>query len=188
MTYNIDFYNSDNNITWTQQLFDTDYKNVSTYFYTRQSVSLIKATLCPVRTDSGKNFAIDFFLPTTINHAMKVQNTVRKIFAILGSLLLDAITFPIRLLRGPFRMATNKKQSNHHLYQYLSMNGADKKLFESNHIRVRIHFPAGTGELMTKEINVNFIDLPIHKDSDHFLERLWPKKRKSSKNEEIILN
>ena len=40
-----------------------------------------------------ENFAKDFFLPTTLNHAVKVQNIVLKVFAILASLVLDTVTF-----------------------------------------------------------------------------------------------
>lgn len=60
-------------------------------------VDLLPALLIPVRTNTLKNFSADFFLPTTIHHATRVKGIVGQIFAILGGLLLDTLTFPIRL-------------------------------------------------------------------------------------------
>lgn len=60
-------------------------------------VDLFPALLIPVRTNTLKNFSADFFLPTTIHRATRVKGVVSQIFAILGGLLLDSLTFPIRL-------------------------------------------------------------------------------------------
>jgi len=60
-------------------------------------VDLLPALLIPVRTNTLKNFSADFFLPTTIHRATRVKGIVGQIFAILGGLLLDTLTFPIRL-------------------------------------------------------------------------------------------
>lgn len=60
-------------------------------------VDLLPALLIPVRTNTLKNFSADFFLPTTIHRATRVKGIVGQIFAILGGLFLDTLTFPIRL-------------------------------------------------------------------------------------------
>lgn len=60
-------------------------------------VSLLPALLMPVRTNAWKNFSQDFFFPTTVHHATRIKGVVSQIFAILGTLLLDIFTLPIRL-------------------------------------------------------------------------------------------
>lgn len=66
-------------------------------FMSCKVVNLLPALLIPVRTNAWKNFSQDFFFPTTVHHATRIKGVVRQIFAILGALLLDIFTLPIRL-------------------------------------------------------------------------------------------
>lgn len=187
MPFNIKVSSLGNNAVWEKQLTRDEYQKVKDYAKGKDTVSIVPATFKPVRTNNWKNFSKDFFLPTTINHAVKVQHTVRKIFAILASLILDVLTFPVRLLTVIPRVISNAKQSENPLQTYLIAEGVDKKLLEADHVRVRlewektsqfpIHFwTTNDGVEHSKhgqenhwlEKNVNFIELPMYEGSGYF--------------------
>jgi len=183
----IKVYNPNNRTMWDRNLSNEEFKQVEEYCKSRNSVGIISATFKPVRTNNMKDFAKDFFLPTTINRAIKVQNTVGRIFAILFSLVLDTITFPIRLLTCIPRVISNSKQGEHPLFKYLKDQMVDKKLIESDHVLVqlgwktknefnyteirddegkvqRTYNPVKKCEIM----NVNFIETPTHSHSYYY--------------------
>ncbi len=83
--------NPNNHVVWEKNLTRDEAQNVRAYCEGRDYIQLYLATLYPVRTGNLKNFSEDFFLPTVINHARKVQDTVDKIFAILGALILEPV-------------------------------------------------------------------------------------------------
>ncbi len=186
MPFSIKISNSDNNSAWEKQLTSSEYQQVEDYVKGKNAVSIIPATFKPVRTNNLKNFSKDFFLPTTVNHAIKVQNMVGKIFAILASLVLDVLTFPIRLLTVIPRVISNAKQEENQLRKYLIIEGVDKKLLESDHVKVRLEWEE-TSQSPTsfwttndgvqhskhsqenhwREKNVNFIEVPRYDGSDH---------------------
>jgi len=63
-------------------------------------VGFFAAAAKPLRTESIKNFAKDFFFPTLVNHALKINNIVKKIFVSLLAIMFDLVTFPCRLFVG----------------------------------------------------------------------------------------
>jgi len=75
-----------------------------------QVTPILLQTLIPTRTNNLRNFAQDLFLPTFVNHALKLQNVVAKIFVILSALILDMLTFPIRLLTCMPKVLSNACQ------------------------------------------------------------------------------
>lgn len=180
----INISNLDNTLSWEKQLSEgPEYEKVKTFVNdkSRSSVGIIKATLTPIRTNNLKNFSKDFFLPTTINHAIKVQKAASKPFAILASLILDVLTFPIRFLTCIPRIISNAKQEEHLLHKYLIKEGADKTLLESGHARVELglesisQFPTSTWTADDDSIHskysieekvstkmVNFIEVPMY--------------------------
>jgi len=187
MTFNIKVSSLDNNIFWEKQLTSDEYQQVKDYVKGKDTVSIIPATFKPVRTNNLKDFSKDFFLPTTINHAIKVQHVVGKIFAILASLVLDVATFPIRLLTVIPRVISNAKKEESQLHKYLITEGVDKKLLESDHVRVQLewekisrcftaHWTTQDGvqhsshsqEEHWKEEMVNFIEVPTYEGSGDF--------------------
>jgi len=87
-------------------------------------IALLPALLIPVRTNTLKSFTVDFFLPTTYNHAIRVNGKVRKIFAILGALLLDTLTLSIRFLTCLPRYLYNSSRINP-LYKGLQIGFAN---------------------------------------------------------------
>lgn len=153
--------NLENNIVWQKQLSDKEYNRVSGCTRSEYTVAVIPATLKPVRTNNLKNFSKDFFLPTTINHAIKAHHIAGKFFAILAALALDGITLPIRFLTCIPRIRSNAGKEEHPLHKYLINQHVDKKLLESDHVRVKLGWKSNW-----LEHNVNFIEVPIYKGSD----------------------
>lgn len=113
--------------------------------------SLWKATIIPLRTDNWKDFAIDLFLPTFINHAIKVDNIALKIIASLFAIALDIITFIPRLVASPFRAIYNNKHKSEHPLEGLLK---DKPKFTQ---------AAKSGVL---KIQVKFENVAIQEDED----------------------
>jgi hypothetical protein len=114
-----------------------------------------------------------------------VQHVVGKVFAILGSLILDTLAFPIRLLTCIPRIISNARQEENALKKYLSREGVDAKLLESDHVKVRLewektsqyptsHWTTNDGVKHSKhsqeqhwsEESVNFIELPTYPGYD----------------------
>ena len=183
MPFCIKVSNLDNNYKWEKQLTSDEYQQVKHYNKGKSTVSIIPATFKPVRTNNLKNFSKDFFLPTTVNHAIKVQNTVGKIFAVLAALILDALTFPIRFLTCIPRVILNAIQQDNLLQKYLMAEGVDKKLLKSGHVRVRweweqmsqsfwttkdeVQYAKHSPENHWSEKNINFIEVPTYKGWDY---------------------
>ncbi len=177
--------NPQNNLSWEKQLSNEELAQVRDIAKGQPTINIFPATLKPVRTDNWENFSKDFFLPTLVNHAIKVQHAVGKIFAILGALILDLITFPIRLITCIPRVLNNSKKSENPLYQYLQANGVDRNISESDHVTVKLGWES-TSQYPTSQWTtrdgvfhqkhsqeqhwykkpVNFIELPTYEGSD----------------------
>lgn len=181
----IDISNAEGTLVWGKELSGEEYEEVREYVNTgRNSVSLISALWKPVRTNNLKNFAKDFVLPTMINRALRVENIACKIFAILAALVLDVCTLPIRCVTFIPRIIVNKKQGENGLRQYLIDENVDDQLLISDHVRVKLEWEdrkliskklekgarirkTFRKEKHWREINVNFIELPWHEDSNY---------------------
>jgi hypothetical protein len=185
MPYSLTISNLENTTSWEKQLTPEEFQQVKSYAVGLGVVS-VPATLKPVRTNNLQNFAKDFFLPTLINHALKVEHTVGKIFAILGALILDSLTFPIRLLTCIPRVISNAHQEQNPLKKYLIDENVDPKLLESDYVRVRLEWEKTSQsptsywttedgvqhskhsqEKHWQEKNVNFIEVPIYTNYDY---------------------
>jgi len=186
MSNYIKISNLDNNTVWEKQLTSEEFQTVKDYVKGKHTVAIIPAIFKPLRTNNLKNFSKDFFLPTLVNHAIKVQCTVVKIFAILTALVLDVLTFPLRLIIVIPRAISNAIQEENPLRKYLISEGVDEQLLASDHVLVKLGW-VRTSQFATSEYtdengtihkkyrqeqhwseeNVNFIELPIYEDSDH---------------------
>lgn len=173
ISYTIKISNLGNNTTWETSLDDSEfYSLMEDSDVKRNLIDIIPASFIPIRTDTLINFTKDFFLPTTVNHAIKVQHTVGKVFAILASLVLDLLTFPLRLVTCIPRAIENARREEHPLHKYLIDQAVDPKLLEAGYVRtkftIKTHYQV-QGHLVEKEewgsYNVNFIELPIY---DHY--------------------
>lgn len=186
MPYNIKISNLDNNTLWEKQLTAEEFPKVKSHIRGLKAVSILPASLMPVRTNNFHNFSKDFFLPTFVNHAIKVQHTVGKIFAVLGALILDTLTFPIRLLTCLPRTISNARKEQNPLKKYLINERIAPKLLKSDHVKVRLEwettsqFPTSSwttrdGVQHSKhsqdkhwsEQNINFIEVPTYSGYDY---------------------
>lgn len=120
------------------ELTAEDFNKVASYCnLSGKPVSLLCATLYPVRTNNLNNFSKDFFLPTLINHALKVESTAFKALAIIGAVFLDLITFPIRLLTFIPTLIVNALKPESSLHRYLRETGWDK-IIERDSVEVSL--------------------------------------------------
>lgn len=186
MPNSIKIYNLENNASWEKQLSDAECTEVQGYIKGgKGTVGIIPATFKPVRTNNLNNFAKDFFLPTTVNHAIKVQNTIGKIFAILAALVFDMITFPVRLVTCIPRVNENAGTELSLFRNYLLSEGVDAKLLESDHVKVRLDWEIPTTMIINRDgrrhikntidkhwrvTNINFIEVPAYEGSCDFSE------------------
>jgi hypothetical protein len=78
---------------------------------------LWKQTIVPIRTDE----ASDLFLPTLMNYALKTKDCANNVFIVMGALVWDLCTLPIRLITYLPRLAYNatRTSENHPLIPYL---------------------------------------------------------------------
>lgn len=141
MPYLIAVNNLENGTKWQNPLSEEEYLQLRKgIFKGKNVVALIPATLFPVRSNNAKNFFKDFFLPTTLQHALKVKNLAEKIFAFIFSLILDLATLPIRIVTSVPRIIFNYFQPETLLYGYLMGQRVDKKLIEADTLSVRLEW------------------------------------------------
>lgn len=107
----------------------------------------MRAALVPVRTD--RNLPKDLFLPTVVNHAMKIDNVAARIFAVIGALVFDIITLPVRIMTAPFRAALSKKKENGELYKYLIDKGVDKKILNADEVQLKLDWTGNAKNTLT---------------------------------------
>lgn len=153
----LQIYNLDTKRQSFQFLTQENYEKVMGMLKSAQTVGILGATLRPVRTNTLKNFAKDFFLPTTVNQALRVKPLARRVFAILGALVLDTLTFPVRLLTCIPTILTNTKPEDHPFYQYLKTDPAAQHVLHAEHVRVLWQFDGKDEGLM-----LNFFKQPIY--------------------------
>lgn len=103
-----------------------------------KTINPFLATLIPVRTHNWKSFSKDLFLPTLINHAIKVNDAAGKIFAIIGAIILDLLTLPVRLVMASIRVFSSNKKENHDLYKFLKDKGVSKEILDTAKVRLNL--------------------------------------------------
>jgi hypothetical protein len=141
-----------------------------------RKISLFTATLITVRTNTLCNFINDFFLPTVVNHAIKIDNQITKYFAIVIALTLDIITFPIRCVTLIPRITINAYQQAPPLRQSLISAGINQQFLSKPHIRLNLSAFTPTSLkscpddpnnskpfYFGKQMRINFIEVPSYK-------------------------
>ncbi len=127
----------DNNVKWSKDLSDQEFKRVKKYQLGCENVSIFSAALRVVRSETFINFGKDFFLPTTVNQALRVQNLVGKIFATLAAIVFDVITFPIRIVNSLIALGSNKEEDG--LLVYLKeQSDVDERLTTCSSVIVKL--------------------------------------------------
>lgn len=93
---NKELYRQD--LAWDNDIHDfcAKYKSVPT-------VSLLAASFWVVRLDNLEDFATDLFLPTFINHALRIKNVAARIVMSVLAIIWDLLTLIPRILTLPWR-------------------------------------------------------------------------------------
>ena len=167
MGYFLKVQNLSNGSSWETTLHQSEFPQIQSHIrdgiFKRRPVVLLTSWLLPIRTNNGKNFAKDFFLPTLINQALRVEDSAARIFAILGAILIDVVTFPIRVLTAIPRIVYNGLQKPHPLATYLRDNGVDEQILETGHVYVEYGLEGPTS--LSGFQHVNLIAVPLYKGS-----------------------
>ena len=123
-------------VQWDKQFTEEDgaartaYRQFSHFVGGCAVISAQRALLYPVRTNSLKSFAKDFFLPTVMNHTIcdlkKIKSTIEKVIKIIKDFFLDVITLPIRVLTCIPRMVINSNKEETPLLVYLKQQDGEE--------------------------------------------------------------
>jgi hypothetical protein len=140
-----------------------------------RTISIFTATLITVRTNNYCNFIKDFFLPTVVNHAIKIDNQVAIYFAILIASFFDIITFPVRCITLIPRVIVNAHQSAHSLRGFLVAAGINHQFLNKPNITLNLtafFTPSlkssndtsnnSTKFYCGKQMRINFIEVPLY--------------------------
>ncbi len=126
-----------------------------------------KFTFIPARTDTLRNFAKDLFLPRIFNIALKTNDLAVKILIRFIHLVEDLITFPVRLILSPFRLAyTYEYPEKKHPLSKLVKNLPDEVLW-SQYEEIPISANSWRIELKTTNIAVKTIPDSKYRFSDY---------------------
>jgi hypothetical protein len=126
-----------------------------------REIGIFESTLITVRSDTLANFSKDFFLPTFINHALKIDSLALKVIMCIAALALDIVTLPIRIITLIPRLylnATHPKTQNV-MYRFLEAFGAPPELLNRDHIFLSFDGIIGKNRVV-EGCTFNFIDLP----------------------------
>lgn len=161
MIYSIVFFNGSKNSNPILKI-KTDFDDLNDLDFKLHNEKMGKVrgvvfgVLCPIRTNTVKNFIVDVFLPTTINYTIKINKSVKRVFAVLGSIILDTMTLPVRLLTCIPRMIFNPKKEDNKIFQAFKQRGINKEILEHDALMVDLCY----GGPHTAQRNFIFIDLP----------------------------
>ena len=101
---------------------------------------ILKASFFPMRVGSCKDLAKDLFLPTFINHALRVNNLFLRVVASLCAFVWDIATMPFRFISLPFRIAQHRcsptPESKLPVFQLIKENPDFKRVMEEGQVRL----------------------------------------------------
>ena len=112
-------------------------------------VSIFKALVSPVLTARLNNFAKDLFLPTYLNYAITIDESVLKIFASIAAIAFDLLFLPVRLFTCPFRIIRNAAQPTHPLRVHLIVNGVNEQQ-QGDVVRVEVRSRTSTNRTLPR--------------------------------------
>lgn len=182
MSFSLKVTNTTNNTIWEKKLSVSEYQTILTSLDGGAEGRSLKFGLVrPIRTNNLKNFAKDLFSPTLFNYALKIESIVKRIFCSLGALVLDTMTFPVRLIMCIPRMIDNARQEENPIKKYLSTQKVDAALLKSDHLHVRLEseevseYPVSSWmdedgtihsiyehEIRWAAKHINFIEVPLN--------------------------
>lgn len=129
------------NVLYTREFLSEEVANdfIAKYGNSAPNISFLKASLVPVRTDNGIDFAKDLFLPTFFNHALKTKDLSIKILTSAVGISWDLLTFTPRLVAAPFHVYSQSKIPPHPLIKLLKSNHNAKKSIRKGIVIIKIY-------------------------------------------------
>lgn len=113
--------------------------------------SILKACFIPIRTNNFSTLAKDLFLPTFINHAIKIDSFAFRIFSSFFAIILDILTLIPRSIATPFRILHNDK-NKHPLIKLISANSDSSDFEKFSLLNIKIEFKRVTIDQNTFKI------------------------------------
>lgn len=172
MTFPLNYYNTYSaDITLEtpqgEQVYHTQFnapeefdKFIRDYGCSRDPWGILNSAVIPVRTNF-KDFYKDLFLPTVINRALAVNGIVKKSFALLFSLALDVLFFPVRVITFIPRAIYNALQTDHPLYEFLTkQQGISEKLIGNGLLILKCREEASLAGDSSIEEGIEVIEKP----------------------------
>ncbi|MEC7840237.1 MAG: hypothetical protein VX777_09395 [Chlamydiota bacterium] len=165
MSQTIQLLNQSGSILWQTEISDDEAQELKKCFSgeTRvKDVGFLTSLCMPVRTYNIKYFAKDFFLPITLNTAIKVKSVILRLFAVLILGAVDLITFPLRLVTCIPRVIYNSQKKEHPLLKFLREKNVNLN-FKMHYVFVKIVCdtdPRNSGSSTYKQGFVSFVDYP----------------------------
>ncbi len=140
---------------------EADFQNVERHCINRERIFL-EGNLYVVRTDTAHRFCKDFFFPC-VERALKIQNYIEKVFAIIAAVIFDLLTLPIRCITLLPRLIINwvNAREKHPLHKYLVEQNADPRILNCDHVYMR-KVVVKEGKLDMRIETFNFIELPSY--------------------------
>ncbi|NGX34128.1 MAG: hypothetical protein K1060chlam1_00477 [Candidatus Anoxychlamydiales bacterium] len=165
MSGKITVTNKENDFSWEKDLKSLEECQQIYSFLKKRPPNFLKAYFIPLRTHNMLDFSKDFFLPRTVNHAIrkagKIDYLAGKIFLILASIVSDLLTFPFRLITFIPRIISNNSKVLP-FYKYLTEKKADQKLLEAKQLEVQFSCVI-EGDSYTSAKIIDFVEIPKDK-------------------------
>jgi hypothetical protein len=102
--------------------------------------SMLKASIILPRTDNIRDLSKDLFLPTFINHALKVNNFILRLFASVIAIIFDVITLIPRLIVFPFKANSDRNKTEHSLVSLVKANPDSQEAIKDGILKIKVAF------------------------------------------------
>lgn len=157
---------------WEKPLSQKEFFAVKERAENVSPATFMGAALRPIRTHNFKDFAKDFFLPTTINRAVRISNLALRLFAILGAIPFDLVTLPIRLFTVFPQIYNNRKlpKADHPLYRYLIEQKAPESILKHDCLELTLDWEERVRAGFAVKAN-SHETTPLYR-TDHWYERI----------------
>lgn len=167
---------------WEQNLYEGDLESVKELTKFTKTAALWKTVIFPIRTNTLTSLLKDLFCPLTLQVALKVQDTTKRIFAVLGAAFVDLATFPIRLATLPWRLYLRRIEEPNPFKLYLAQEGASEAITNSDYLRVHFEWKEPSSGfwidarsvrhenhhlLMKEDYNANLVEMPYYIGHDY---------------------
>ncbi len=162
--------NQEESFVWEKSLSYDEYRQVKRHIHARNHKSSFATTLLiPVRTNNGKNLAIDLFIPIfgNVRRHYELDGLIMNPFQITASITIDFLTLPARLTSCIPRIVWNKFKGEHPFHTYLRNQNLPKDILDSDCVDVKLEGPhklypnESINELSNSRPHYRFISLKL---------------------------